>query len=69
MTEDEIINIMTLNGYEDKQINGWINNNNKIADSINVKIQLGQYLFPNYDNPEDVKELYDQNKDQLVVEE
>ena len=69
MNEDEIINIMTSNGYEDKQINGWIDNNNKIADSINVKIQLGQYLFPNYDNPEDVKELYEQYKDQLVVEE
>ncbi|MFZ2151254.1 MAG: PHP domain-containing protein [Candidatus Absconditicoccaceae bacterium] len=69
MNEDEIVNIMTGNGYEDKQINEWIENNNKIAESIDVKIQLGQYLFPNYENPEDVKELYEENKDKLVVEE
>jgi DNA polymerase III alpha subunit len=69
MNEDEIVNIMTWNGYEDKQINEWIDNNNKIAESIDVKIQLWQYLFPNYDNPEDVKELYEENKDKLVVEE
>lgn len=69
MNEDEIINIMTWNGYEDKQINEWMENNNKIAETIDVKIQLWQYLFPNYDNPEDVKELYEANKDKLVIEE
>jgi len=69
MNEDEIVEIMKWNGYEEKQINERIENNNKIAESIDVKIQLWQYLFPNYDNPEDVKELYKEQKDNLVVEE
>jgi DNA polymerase III alpha subunit len=69
MDEEEIVEIMTWNGYDEKQISDWIGNNNKIAESIDVKIQLWQYLFPNYENPEDVKELYEKHKDELVVEE
>jgi hypothetical protein len=32
-----------------------------------VKITLWQALFPNYDTPEDMKNLYEQNQADLVV--
>jgi hypothetical protein len=46
-----------------------IETNNKIADSITTEIDLYQSLFPNYETPEDVKEIYDQYKNDLIVDE
>jgi hypothetical protein len=42
--------------------------NNEIADSIDVKIDLNQALFPNYDTPDDIKEIYEKIEKDLVVE-
>ncbi len=69
MTEDEIRNILIKNGREKKTINQLIENNTTIADQITTGIDLNQTLFPNYETPEDVKELYDQYKEGLVVKE
>lgn len=69
MTEDEIRNILTKNGREKKTINQLIENNTTIAEQITTEIDLNQTLFPNYETPEDVKELYDQYKEGLVVKE
>ncbi len=67
MTEEEIRTILENNGLEKWTIDTLIDTNNRIADEINVSIDLNQTLFPNYETPDDVKELYEQNKDQLVV--
>ena len=69
MSEEEIRNILENNGYEKSFINQLIETNNKIADSITTEIDLNQTLFPNYETPEDIKKLYDQYKDSLVVHE
>lgn len=69
MTEDEIIKIMEDNGFEKHTISQLIETNNKIAESISTEIDLNQTLFPNYDSSEDIKELYEQYKDWLVVSE
>lgn len=69
MSEDEIIKIMENNGFERNTISEMIETNNKIADSITTEIDLYQSLFPNYETPEDVKEIYDQYKNELIVEE
>ncbi|MCF7834480.1 PHP domain-containing protein [Candidatus Gracilibacteria bacterium] len=66
MSQEEIENVMLANGYKDSQIQDWIFNNEKIAESINYEIKLGQYLFPNYETPEDIKNIYEENKDQLI---
>ena len=67
MSEDEIRSVLSLNWYSQNLINDWIWNNLAIADRVHVKVKLGQTLFPNYDTPEDIRVLYDQYKDDLIV--
>lgn len=69
MTEDEIRTILEHNGLDKKIINQLIDTNATIADSITTAIDLNQALFPNYETPEDVKELYEKYKEGLVVKE
>ncbi|MEI6672505.1 MAG: hypothetical protein WCL02_04030 [bacterium] len=69
MSEKEIKDILEHNGFEKKIINQLIENNEHIADQIDISIDLNQALFPNYETPEDVKQLYEQYKDDLVVKE
>lgn len=69
MKEEEIRTILEHNGFEKKIINQLIWTNNKIAESIGVEIDLNQSLFPNYETPEDVKILYEEYKDKLIVKE
>lgn len=66
MSQEEIENIMLSNWYKDSQIKERISNNEKIAKDINYEIKLWQYLFPNYETPEDIKNIYEENKDQLI---
>lgn len=66
MTWEEIEDIMLKNWYNNSQIQEWISNNEKIANSISYEIRLWQYLFPNYETPDDIKEIYDKYKDDLV---
>jgi DNA polymerase-3 subunit alpha len=68
MTEEEIRSICEKNGYEKTQIDNWIETNSQVAEGITPEIDLNQTLFPNYDSPEDIIEVYDQYKDQLVEE-
>lgn len=69
MTEDEIRNILEKNGCDKQTIDDMITTNNKISEEIETAIDLNQALFPNYETPEDVKELYDQYQDTLVEKE
>lgn len=66
MTEEEIRAICEKNEYEKNQIDQWIETNSKVAESITPEIDLNQTLFPNYDSPEDIIEIYEQYKDQLI---
>jgi len=67
MSEDEIRVILAKNGYSQEQADEWISNNVAISDRVHVKVKLWQTLFPNYDTPEQIRQLYDTNKDQLIV--
>jgi DNA polymerase III alpha subunit len=67
MSEDEIRSILVKNNYSNQLIDQWIANNISIADSVHVKVKLGQTLFPNYDTPSDIQELYNQYKDELII--
>ena len=69
MNEEEIIEILENNGLEKKIISKMIENNNKIAESITTDIDLNQTLFPNYETPDDVRKIYEENKDGRVINE
>lgn len=68
MDEEEIRAVCEKNGYTANQIDQRIATNNKVAEGIVTEIDLNQTLFPNYDSPEDIVEIYEQYKDQLVEE-
>ena len=68
MSRSEIEETMKKNWYSDDIVQTSIENNLKIADRIVTEIDLNQALFPNYESPEDIKELYEKYKDQLVIE-
>lgn len=69
MSEEEIREILKNNGYDSSTIDTLIDTNNAIADSIVTAIDLNQALFPNYETPEDVREIYEQYKDKLIIKE
>lgn len=68
MSEEEIRTICENSGHNKTDIDKWIETNNKVAESINVEIDLNQTLFPNYDAPEDIVEIYEKYKDTLEEE-
>lgn len=68
MSEDEIISILQNNSYTDSQIQSRIKNNSKIANQINIEIALNQMLFPKYQVPDHIKNLYKANKTNLICE-
>lgn len=66
MSEQEIVETMRLNWYEDAFIHQCMAHNCTIADTIDVKIQLWQSLFPEYANPPEIQKLYEANKKTLI---
>ena len=45
-----------------------MSNTLKVAEMSHVKIVLGQSLFPNYPVPQEIQDLYDKYKDNLIQE-
>jgi DNA polymerase-3 subunit alpha len=68
MTEEEIKEICLKNGYKEEQIEQWLKNNEKIAEQAHVKMKLGQQLFPVYESPDFIQELYEKHKGEMIVE-
>lgn len=66
MSEKEIRDICKENWYQEKDIEQRIINTASIASCIDVTIELWQTLFPKYESPEEIKELYEKYKDQLI---
>lgn len=67
MNEDEIRQILTDNGYESSNIDHMIENTQKVADSIQLDIPMDTILFPKYESPNHIQELYEKYKDELIV--
>ncbi len=68
MSEEDIRAICEKNGHSKTDIDRRIDTNNRIAEEIITEIDLHQTLFPNYDSPADIVELYEKYKDGLVEE-
>ncbi len=59
-SEQEIIETLKNNWFEDLFISELIDNNYNIAKSIDLKIELGKILFPKYESSENIKKLYEE---------
>ncbi len=59
MSEEEVMKTLEKNGYEGKMIDEWISNNQQLIDMIDVQIPLHQLLFPAYESPEEITQLYE----------
>lgn len=67
MTEAEIRKICQDNGYSDCQIEERIQTTETIANRCSTKIEMGQALFPKYEAEPEILELYEKNKDSLII--
>ncbi len=64
---DWIVKMMTRNGYDEATIAKRIDQTQEIADRIDIRIDMGETLFPHYQVADRVKELYEKEKNNLVV--
>ena len=68
MTWEEIKRLLQLNWYEAKDIDKRIETNNKIAKQVKIEILMWQALFPNYQTPDEMNEIYEKVKWDLISE-
>lgn len=66
-SEEEIRKRLKKGGLEPEMIEQMIDVNNALAESIHLQIPMGKALFPVYESPAEVKELYEQWKERLVI--
>lgn len=66
MSESEVSRLLTAGGFSADQIEHLMNNTEKLAETISIKIPLWQSLFPNYEPSKEMKSLYEANRDSLV---
>ncbi len=66
MSEEEVVDVLKTNNYSEEEISQMISSNENLANSLEVKISLGQSLFPNYESPDDIKEMYKKMSDNLI---
>lgn len=58
MSEQEIVSTLSSNWYSPEQIQTWTDNNQQLIEMIDIKIPLHQLLFPVYESPQEIKDLY-----------
>lgn len=66
-TPDEVRDVLKSNWYEDKQIDLLFENNNDLANKIDLQMPKVEWLFPTYKSPDSIKEMYDKVSDNLTV--
>jgi DNA polymerase III subunit alpha len=67
MSEDEIRTVMSWHGLPMDQIDAMINNTVTAAEQLLIKMPPLPAMFPSYDPPADIQELYEKMKNQLIV--
>ena len=68
LSEEEIRDILQKNALDTELIDRLVDATWELAELCNAKITLGQALFPNYDTPEEMRLLYNEAKEWLVIE-
>ena len=66
MSEDEVLQTMKINGYNETDIKYMLHNTENIVANIDLQLPLGTILFPKYESQDAIKEKYEQIKDQLI---
>lgn len=66
LSEQDIKSILQKNKISDELSQSLIDNTSMVADRCHVKITLWQALFPNYETPENIQELYELHRSGLV---
>jgi DNA polymerase III alpha subunit len=66
LSEDEVRAILVDNGFDIQLIDSMIDATGQLAEHCQAKITLWQALFPNYDTPADIQELYNIYRDSLM---
>ena len=67
MSDQEVREIMKGNGFDDKTIDELFENNQIVADSIDLVLpKPSTPIFPLYKTPEEFVKLYDKAKDSLI---
>lgn len=68
MDWEEIKQICLKNGYNEIEVNEWIDNNGKIAENIHTDMLLHQKLFPKYETPDNIAVFYKKYGDASIIE-
>ncbi|MEY3198023.1 MAG: polymerase subunit alpha [Candidatus Parcubacteria bacterium] len=58
LSEDEVQQIMLNSGYDASLIDTMIQNTANIAASIHIDISLGKAMFPKYQSPPYIEQLF-----------
>lgn len=66
MNEAEIRETLEKNGYEAAFITQMIDTTQTIADICTVEIPMWEILFPRYESPDEIAELYEKHKNKLI---
>ncbi len=66
-SEEEIVATCQANGFVDAEIQQRIATNNSILERVNIEIDMYQSLFPVHQTPENIQDIYEKVKDELVV--
>ena len=66
LAEDDVNSILTQNGHDPDAISEWLWNTWKLAELSTVKITLWQALFPNYQVSDQITDLYEKYRDDLL---
>ncbi len=66
LSEQEVRFILEWNSFSETMIEDLINATGELADRCRTKITLSQALFPNYNTPDVIKNLYEQHKDYMI---
>lgn len=65
-SEDEIIATMKANWYEQSFIDSCLETVDNVVKTCQCEIELNKLLFPKYQAPEHIKELYESHKEGLI---
>lgn len=66
--ENHIVSVMKKNGYSETQIQKRIDQTQTIADQTSLSINLWATYFPQYQTPDRIQKLYDQQKEKLIID-
>lgn len=65
--KEQILTTCIANGYSREQVEQRITTNNSIMERTSIDIAMHQALFPVHQTPENIQEMYEKMKDELVV--